>query len=71
MAELGADLSVASKQKVEYKMEGVEDDEANTPLFKIAYKIRSKDMLSLMMTYKPPEGENNIVQATIKARDII
>ena len=52
-------------------MEGVKDDEANTSLFKIAYKIGSKDMLLLMVTRKPPTGANKIVQETIRSHDII
>ena len=70
MADLGADLNIKSKKPINYKMEGVQNDNANTSLFKIAYKIGNKDMLSIMMIQSTKTGET-MVQEAMRDSDTI
>ena len=37
----------------------------------MAYKIGSKDMILLMMTYESPEGVDHIVNETMRSQDVI
>lgn len=70
MTDLGADLNIRSKKPIYYKMEGVQDDVENTSLFKIAYKIGNKDMLSIMMIQSTKSGES-MVQEAMRDSDTI
>lgn len=70
MTDLGADLNIRSKKPIYYKMEGVQDDAENTSLFKIAYKIGNKDMLSIMMIQSTKSGES-MVQEAMRDSDTI
>ena len=72
MINIGADLNITSKLKVQYKMENVVDDEVDTPLFRIAYKIGNKDMLSLLMTYDHKKDDDDILlYKSMRKTDVI
>jgi hypothetical protein len=48
----------------------VHDDKPGTSLFRIAYKIGDKDMLSLLMNHKLENGKN-VVAKSIRETDVI
>lgn len=72
MIELDAELDVSSLNKVDYKKTSIINDNSDTKLFKIAYKIGNKQMLKILLLSKVNNrSKSSTIPDTYRAMNII